>query len=347
MYDVKGGNGHRDDEIRDLEDAKIDLQKRINEEANGNAILQASLEKRKKTLHERRLALEKDVARLQEQLQKEKDLRAVLEAGSNISQVRSLGDMDEKTKNHLQEFALEEQNFNYLKQRFDDLGKELNLQHEHNAALLHNKILEGGSNNSALSKLTNRLNFLKERRNQIASELQFIDKSKGFFNQSALSPGKRKAPEPPIIHSSDKDDRSHQSSKSSETDNKDSNKKSDNKKSSNSSSGVQSSYSSGKWMSKESEKIEGDSNKKSSSSRSDVATTYSFGRGIMNESETKDNNKRKDDTKKSNSRTDATSSNNSGKGMQNEDEKEEGYYKDNNKKKKDDKRSSNSRSDAP
>ncbi|MCI25061.1 rho GTPase-activating protein 7-like, partial [Trifolium medium] len=46
--------------IQRLEIAKNDLQHRIAKEARGNAILQASLERRKQALHERRLALEQD-----------------------------------------------------------------------------------------------------------------------------------------------------------------------------------------------------------------------------------------------------------------------------------------------
>ncbi|XP_042498387.1 rho GTPase-activating protein 7-like isoform X2 [Macadamia integrifolia] len=68
-----------------LEVAKNDLQNRIAEEEKGNVILKASLQRRKKALHDRRLALERDVARLQEQLQREMDLREALEAGLGIS----------------------------------------------------------------------------------------------------------------------------------------------------------------------------------------------------------------------------------------------------------------------
>jgi hypothetical protein len=51
----------------------------------GNAFLQASLERRKQALHDQRLALEQDVARLQEQLQTERGLRAALEIGLSMS----------------------------------------------------------------------------------------------------------------------------------------------------------------------------------------------------------------------------------------------------------------------
>ncbi|KDO81134.1 hypothetical protein CISIN_1g002835mg [Citrus sinensis] len=68
-------------EIQRLEDTKSDLQRKIADEVKGNEILEASLESRKKALHERRLALENDVARLKDQLQKERDKRTAMEAG--------------------------------------------------------------------------------------------------------------------------------------------------------------------------------------------------------------------------------------------------------------------------
>ncbi|CAD6338068.1 unnamed protein product [Miscanthus lutarioriparius] len=72
-----------DDEtlIEKLESNKIDLQSKIAKEAKENAILQSSLEKRKEELHERRLALEKEVENLRDQLQKEINLKTSLESG--------------------------------------------------------------------------------------------------------------------------------------------------------------------------------------------------------------------------------------------------------------------------
>lgn len=54
-------------EIQRLEVTKTDLQLKIAEQAKGNAVLLESLENRKNALLERRLALEKDVAQLEEQ----------------------------------------------------------------------------------------------------------------------------------------------------------------------------------------------------------------------------------------------------------------------------------------
>lgn len=92
-------------------------------EAKGNAILQASLERRKQALHERRLALEQDVARLQEQLQAERDLRAALEIGLSMSsgQFSSARSMDSKTRAELEEIALAESDVVRLKQKVVEL----------------------------------------------------------------------------------------------------------------------------------------------------------------------------------------------------------------------------------
>ena len=55
------------------------MQQRIEKEFRDNSILQASVERRKRTLQKWRLKLEQNVSSLQEQLQVEKDLRAALE----------------------------------------------------------------------------------------------------------------------------------------------------------------------------------------------------------------------------------------------------------------------------
>ncbi|OMO76149.1 hypothetical protein CCACVL1_15851 [Corchorus capsularis] len=59
-------SGEEEVDIQRLEMTKNDLQHRIAKEARGNAILQASLERRKQALHQRRLALEQHFSRLQE-----------------------------------------------------------------------------------------------------------------------------------------------------------------------------------------------------------------------------------------------------------------------------------------
>ncbi|KAM7272443.1 hypothetical protein ACFE04_027106 [Oxalis oulophora] len=126
-------SGEEELAIQRLEIAKNDLQHRIAKEARGNAILQASLERRKQALHERRLALEQDVSRLQEQLQAERDLRAALEVGLSMSsgQLSNSRGMDSKTRAELEEIALAEADVARLKQKVAELHHQLNQQRQH------------------------------------------------------------------------------------------------------------------------------------------------------------------------------------------------------------------------
>ncbi|KAL6657112.1 hypothetical protein ACP70R_004892 [Stipagrostis hirtigluma subsp. patula] len=126
-------SGEEELAIQRLEVTKNDLQMRIAKEARGNAILQASLERRKQALHERRIALEQDVSRLQEQLQAERDLRAALEVGLSMSstQFSSSHSMDSKTKAELEEIALAEADVARLKQKVAELHVQLNQQRQH------------------------------------------------------------------------------------------------------------------------------------------------------------------------------------------------------------------------
>ncbi|KAL2471398.1 Rho GTPase activation protein (RhoGAP) with PH domain [Abeliophyllum distichum] len=128
-----------EDEIQKLESTKADLQNRIAKEAKANSLLKDDLEMRKNALHERRLALEKDVARLQDQLQKERELRAALEAGLRISQVPLSipSTMDEKTKAELEEIAQVETDVSNLNQKANDLQVQLNQQQEQNSRFQH------------------------------------------------------------------------------------------------------------------------------------------------------------------------------------------------------------------
>ncbi|KAG9148634.1 hypothetical protein Leryth_019152, partial [Lithospermum erythrorhizon] len=125
-------SGEEELAIQRLEITKNDLRLRIAKEAKGNAILQASLERRKQALHERRLALEQDVARLQEQLQAERDLRAALEVGLSMSpgQFSSSRGVDSKTRAELEEIALAEADVARLKQKVAELHHQLNQQRQ-------------------------------------------------------------------------------------------------------------------------------------------------------------------------------------------------------------------------
>ncbi|KAF4362496.1 hypothetical protein G4B88_023909 [Cannabis sativa] len=119
-------------EIQRLEETKSELEQRITEEVNQNAVLKINLERRKTNLTQRRLALEQDVARLQEQLQKERDLRLALEAGLKMSHgpLPYLTAIDEKTKAELEEIATTEADIVNLTHKLDDLGMHLNQQRE-------------------------------------------------------------------------------------------------------------------------------------------------------------------------------------------------------------------------
>ncbi|PKI40418.1 hypothetical protein CRG98_039195, partial [Punica granatum] len=242
-------------EIQKLENAKEDLRNRITEEAKENAVLRANLENQKIAVHERRQVLEQEVARLQEQLQKEKDLRRALEAGlkeprgpipcsANIdekkeakwrlsfgsfthllirsthaascsygcrmsktdetktadtpcpaersnSSKRSNSDGTQTEKKRMDQPSTQQQ-------QLDSVGsvKSRNIDQSANSSaadsgsgkpfppLSSKKSGARGegtnSTASALSKLTNRLNFLKERRTQITKELQSTDKSQNL-----------------------------------------------------------------------------------------------------------------------------------------------------------------------
>ncbi|KAK9023471.1 hypothetical protein V6N11_003690 [Hibiscus sabdariffa] len=122
--------------VESLEAEKSELQKRLSEEIEGNTILEANLEKRKKALHEQRLALEKEVARLEEELQRTREKGIALEAGLNLSQgPTSLpAKLDEKTKADLEDITQSEANIITSNKKVDDLGKQLNQQPEQESA---------------------------------------------------------------------------------------------------------------------------------------------------------------------------------------------------------------------
>ncbi|KAL5714309.1 hypothetical protein ACHQM5_016290 [Ranunculus cassubicifolius] len=220
--------------IQKLEHSKSDLQRKIANEVKENATLHASLESRKKSLHERRLALEQDVVRLQEQLRKEKEIRETMETRLNKPLERSTISpvIDDKTKAELEDISQAEQDVVGLKKKVADLHLQLNQQsknsfgpvcgscgqpqprsiHPEQAESGSGKTeetkqvdgeiatsnntknstsnqqkntpstkVEGGGNvatSSALTKLTTRLNFLKERRTQIVNELQNIENNR-------------------------------------------------------------------------------------------------------------------------------------------------------------------------
>ncbi|XP_010521049.1 PREDICTED: rho GTPase-activating protein REN1-like [Tarenaya hassleriana] len=245
-----------DAEIERLESAKLELQNRISEEVKSNAVLQASLDRRKKALYGRRLALEKDVERLQEKLQRERDKKTALEAGLNMPKgnLHIPDTIDEKLTKDLQDVAQAEIDIAKLEQQVDNLENKLGEQTRESSGSTHGAKMKDkemdtqtstshvldrsplqdayresemersqelassqsrsskpsqqqettsrtssklagmskksgikgeGSTTSALSKLTTRLNFLKERRSQIANELQNMDKARSSSSSSS------------------------------------------------------------------------------------------------------------------------------------------------------------------
>lgn len=130
--DVNDSSGEEELAIHRLEVTRTDLRNRIAKEAKGNAILQASLERRKQALHDRRLALEQDVARLQEQLQTERDLRTALEIGLSMSAAQLSGaqSLDSKTRAEVEEIAVVEADVARLKQKVAELHLQLNQQRQ-------------------------------------------------------------------------------------------------------------------------------------------------------------------------------------------------------------------------
>lgn len=124
--------------IQRLEATRNDLRTKIAKEAKGNAALQQSLERRKQALHGRRLVLEQDVTRLQEQLQAERDLRAALEIGLTMSasQLSMTNNLDSKTRAEFEEIAVAEADVNRLKQRISELHAQLNHQRQQHGGSL-------------------------------------------------------------------------------------------------------------------------------------------------------------------------------------------------------------------
>ncbi|KAK8649089.1 hypothetical protein V6N13_129825 [Hibiscus sabdariffa] len=141
-------------ETETLEAEKSDLQ--LREETGGDAKLEASMEKRKKALQVRCLSLEEDVARLKEEVQRERDKRTALESGLNSSQEpRFLPDkIDEKTKADLKDIAQAEADVVNLKIKVEDLEMQLKQQLEKNYASVNDSCNQRQPNHTEISFLT-------------------------------------------------------------------------------------------------------------------------------------------------------------------------------------------------
>ncbi|KAJ1383914.1 Ternary complex factor MIP1, leucine-zipper [Sesbania bispinosa] len=127
-------------EIEKLEDVQTELQNQIAEEVKVNAKLHSNMETQKQALQERHLALEQNVARLQEQLLNEKSSRATLEAGLRLppETLSDLSSVDEKTKADLDELAMIEVDLANLERKVNEIGMRLNVQLERNGGSMLN-----------------------------------------------------------------------------------------------------------------------------------------------------------------------------------------------------------------
>ncbi|XP_027905101.1 rho GTPase-activating protein REN1-like [Vigna unguiculata] len=232
-----------EDEIERLEAARSELQTQIAEQVKANAELQAQVDNQKKALDERRVSLEQDVARLQEQLNKEKNSRAALENKAELEELalieadlaslewkvgeivarlnaqldKNLGTTSEFS-NQPRQLSNQERRLKYkadaeaaastqsdrstnkgtvtAQQDTHTVGAESDTERKPESTPLPNKHPpssskrsgskgEGGNSTpSGLTKLTTRLNLLKVARNQIANELQNLDKGRDSSRSS-------------------------------------------------------------------------------------------------------------------------------------------------------------------
>ncbi|KAL7084637.1 hypothetical protein ACP275_14G234000 [Erythranthe tilingii] len=199
-------SGEEELAIQRLEIAKNDLRHRIAKEARGNAILQASLERRKQALHERRLALEQDVARLQEQLQAERDLRAALEVGLSMSSAQFSGSrgMDSKTRAELEEIALAEADVARLKQKVAELHHQLNQQRQHHYGSLSDATQTSSQLKYFQQDFDTTLAVCNHERKQRTEELLGVDMRNGKGQTSSRLTSRKQLTESASLSDSNK-----------------------------------------------------------------------------------------------------------------------------------------------
>ncbi|KAI3704237.1 hypothetical protein L1987_74453 [Smallanthus sonchifolius] len=196
-------SGEEELAIQKLELTKNDLRQRIAKEARGNAILQASLERRKKALHERRLALEQDVSRLQEQLQAERDLRSALEVGLSMSSglVSGSRNMDPKTRAELEEIALAEADVARLKQKVAELHQQLHQQRHHRYGSLsdasdgHQHLYNHNSQQRNFQQdFDSTIAFINHERNQRSEETSLGVESRNIKGETLMNGNTKRQP---------------------------------------------------------------------------------------------------------------------------------------------------------
>ncbi|KAG9149662.1 hypothetical protein Leryth_017576 [Lithospermum erythrorhizon] len=137
-----GGEQNKDNLNASCEQGEVvsaELQSKPAEQADWKEKLLESLERWRIGLLDWQIALEEDVPRLEEQLQKESELTTALEAGLGGSQgPRNMSaNCDEKTMETFGEIARVELEIDNLKQKADGLREKLNHQRAQNFRLLH------------------------------------------------------------------------------------------------------------------------------------------------------------------------------------------------------------------
>ncbi|CAI8583357.1 unnamed protein product [Vicia faba] len=127
-------------EVERLEAVKTELQIQIAAEGKVNAKLQSYVETRKEALQERRLVLERDVDKLQEQLLKEKNFRETLEAGLKFlpGTLSELIGIDEQTRTDFEELVMIEADLANLELKVNELGAQLSALLERNYGSMPN-----------------------------------------------------------------------------------------------------------------------------------------------------------------------------------------------------------------
>ncbi|XP_076898832.1 rho GTPase-activating protein REN1-like [Bidens hawaiensis] len=185
-------------EVVRLEANKAKLKERIESEARRNAILKEDLVSKKQALEMRRVALLEEVSRLEEELQKVPIPASVDEKtnadpdNTDQSEASDPGLQSEQSTNDpgLQHKDKDlESTTRTISHRNKDTPSNRERHFNSHPSKRHDRSMsksassrrphakgEVANTTSALSKITNRLNFLKERRNQIADDLQDTDK---------------------------------------------------------------------------------------------------------------------------------------------------------------------------
>ncbi|OEL18010.1 Rho GTPase-activating protein 7, partial [Dichanthelium oligosanthes] len=139
LYDYKAVNADESDAERPVEvlEGNVNLGKarksQHSESVDSSGEEELAIQRLEIAKNDLQNRIAKEVSRLQEQLQAERDLRAALEVGLSMSsgQFSSARSMDVKTRAELEEIALAEADVARLKQKVAELHLQLNQQRQH------------------------------------------------------------------------------------------------------------------------------------------------------------------------------------------------------------------------